>query len=277
MRLSIITVNLNNREGLSATLDSVNRQQFRDFEHLVIDGGSSDGSVDLLSGWTRRLAYWCAERDAGVFNAMNKGISKARGEYLLFLNSGDCLNAESTLSDVFREPRAEDILYGDSVAVGRSGASRVIYPDPLTLEQLYIASIGHQSSFIRRALFEGHPYNESARIASDWEFFLERYIEGRSFRHLQLVVARFDTRGISNRPELNMLQRRERLIVLERLLAPEKMRECEANVALAQLPLWVRPLISEQRTLLCRLFRCGRLIRCWQSQLRCGWSHLTAG
>ena len=90
MKLSVITINYNNAEGLAKTMDSVFRQRFSDFEYIVIDGGSTDGSKDLIVNNQDKIAYWCSEKDSGIYNAMNKGIREASGEYLLFLNSGDC-------------------------------------------------------------------------------------------------------------------------------------------------------------------------------------------
>ena len=89
--LSIITVNLNNCDGLQKTIDSVVGQTFTDYEWIVIDGGSMDGSRELIEQYADCLAYWCSEPDNGIYNAMNKGISRATGEWLLFLNSGDSL------------------------------------------------------------------------------------------------------------------------------------------------------------------------------------------
>ena len=89
MKLSIITVNLNNLEGLKKTYESVVCQTFTDYEWLVIDGGSTDGSREFIEEHQDKFAYWCSEPDKGIYNAMNKGIVRAKGEYLNFMNSGD--------------------------------------------------------------------------------------------------------------------------------------------------------------------------------------------
>lgn len=101
MTLSIITVNLNNLEGLKRTYDSVVSQTFTDYEWLVIDGGSTDGSREFIEQHQDKFAYWCSEPDKGIFNAMNKGIVRAKGEYLNFMNSGDCFACEETVAEVF--------------------------------------------------------------------------------------------------------------------------------------------------------------------------------
>lgn len=112
MKLSIITVNLNNLEGLKKTYESVVSQTFTDYEWLVIDGGSTDGSREFIEQHQDKFVYWCSEPDKGIYNAMNKGIMRAKGEYLNFMNSGDCFACEETLLGVFGKLRTADILYG---------------------------------------------------------------------------------------------------------------------------------------------------------------------
>jgi glycosyltransferase involved in cell wall biosynthesis len=100
IKLSIITINYNNRDGLEKTIRSVIDQRFTDFEFIVIDGGSTDGSVDNIRKYENKINYWCSEKDAGIYNAQNKGIKKAKGEYCLFLNSGDFLYNEDVLNKI---------------------------------------------------------------------------------------------------------------------------------------------------------------------------------
>lgn len=121
MKLSIITVNLNNLEGLKKTYDSVVCQTFTDYEWLVIDGGSTDGSREFIEQHQDKFAYWCSEPDKGIYNAMNKGIVRAKGEYLNFMNSGDCFACEETVAEVFGKNRTADILYGYSFYGSRDG------------------------------------------------------------------------------------------------------------------------------------------------------------
>lgn len=113
MKLSIITINRNNCAGLSRTMDSVIRQTCKDFEWILIDGASTDGSVDLIRQNKQHITYWVSEPDKGIYNAMNKGLQQAHGEYCLFLNSGDWLAQNSTIAEVL------PILSGD-IFVARS-------------------------------------------------------------------------------------------------------------------------------------------------------------
>ena len=102
MKLSVITINFNNRDGLRKTIESVVNQTYKDFEYIVIDGGSTDGSVDVIKEYTDRIDYWVSEPDKGIYNAMNKGIDVAQGEYCLFLNCMGILN-EKHLLDIIKE------------------------------------------------------------------------------------------------------------------------------------------------------------------------------
>ena len=114
MKLSVITINFNNRDGLRKTIESVVNQTFKDFEYIIIDGGSTDGSVDVIKEYADRIDYWVSEPDKGIYNAMNKGIDVAKGEYCIFMNSGDCFYVNDVYENVFRELDGVDIIIGDS-------------------------------------------------------------------------------------------------------------------------------------------------------------------
>ena len=200
MKLSIITVNLNNRDGLQKTIDSVICQTFRDFEWIVIDGGSTDGSKELIEQYADHFAYWVSEPDKGIYNAMNKGIKVAKGEYLQFLNSGDSLWNETTLQGVVPFfSGTTDIFYGD-VAIMKEDKCIGIKKSEnrLKMSVLYENSIPHPSSFIRAELLHEEQYDESFKIVSDWKFFIRKSLEKRSFFHLSFIVSSFDLSGVSS-------------------------------------------------------------------------------
>lgn len=197
MKLSIITITLNNIAGLKATAQSIHSQSFKDYEWIVIDGGSEDGSTEYIKNIANRLSYWCSEKDSGIYNAMNKGINVANGEYLLFLNSGDTLHSEKTLEEVFVKEYSTDILYGNTKFIHPKHSYIRCFDDPLTLKALYYCSINHQSTFIRSSLLKDVGYDEKYRIVADWKKFVEWFKDGRTFRHLNLVIADYDMSGIS--------------------------------------------------------------------------------
>ena len=228
MKYSIITVNYNNREGLQRTIESVIAQTFRDFEFIVIDGGSTDGSADVLRQYDKDITYWVSEKDSGIYNAMNKGIRRATGDYLNFMNSGDCFYNEEVLQRVSQvvgnasqrcivgeasqRCRPYDIIVGRdyhySQQLHQGHAS--IQPPRVTMMHFFVATLDHQSSFIRRELFDHSPYREDFRLVSDWIFFTEQIVsKGRSVQFIPDIVCRREEGGLSdqqrerNRKEIN--------------------------------------------------------------------------
>lgn len=224
MKFTIITINFNNQEGLNRTIDSVISQTYKDYEWIIIDGGSTDGSKELIERYQDYFSYWCSEPDKGIYNAMNKGISHAIGDYLLFLNSGDYLHDEDVLEKISNLKLNVDIIAGISVSQ-ETGMPMKVYHDDV-LYQLYYDSLNHQATFIRRSLFDKHKYNEDNVIASDWEFFIQSIlIDGCSFEYTDIVVADFDTTGISNQPKWNNLMRQERRQILDKYFSPYLQRD----------------------------------------------------
>ena len=188
MNFSIITINLNNRDGLQKTIDSVVPQTFRDFEWIVIDGGSTDGSKELIERNADHFSYWVSEPDKGIYNAMNKGIKVAKGEYLLFLNSGDWLASDSVLQEVFDANPCADFVYGDFIDTdGTIGVS----PEHLTFQRLYRSTICHQVVFHRRRLFVEHQYDEHYRIVSDWKFIFEEIARNKAtYQKMDVIICK---------------------------------------------------------------------------------------
>lgn len=209
MKLSIITINYNNIEGLQRTIDSIICQTWHDFEWIVIDGGSTDGSKELIEQYQQHLSYWCSESDKGVYNAMNKGIDKARGEYLLFLNSGDVLYNNHVLQKVDDLGLEADIISGQVERMDNQEPLR-IYDESL-LMLLYLDTLNHQGTFIKRSLFNDLRYDEDMVISSDWKFWLETIIwRNASVEIIDIVVAIQDMTGIGTVPsELNRQERKK--------------------------------------------------------------------
>lgn len=195
-KLSIITINYNNRDGLRKTIESVVSQTCLDFEYVVIDGGSTDGSVDVIKEHADRIDYWVSEKDNGIYHAMNKGVKAAHGEYTLFLNSGDYLCDDYVIANVFKHDLNADIVCGN-IFNDKGGGMNA--PEKVTMEYFLLGCLPHPSSFIRRDLFRVHPYDERYEIGGDWEFFLFHLIQKNvTYQRIEVDITAFDTNGISS-------------------------------------------------------------------------------
>lgn len=228
VKLSIISINYNNRDGLLKTIQSIINQTYKDYEYLIIDGGSTDGSTEVIKKYAENLAYWVSEPDNGIFHAMNKGIRKSSGEYLMFLNSGDWLVDENVLFKVFSKPRDADILYGhmNFVSQGISFLRRAADESQLSLAYFFTNSICHQASFISRRLFKNSLYDESYRIAGDKKFFIEKIIFNNcTLQMLDEIITNFNKEGISYKPENKKLIKYENQRIFSDLLPPRVLKD----------------------------------------------------
>jgi len=204
MKLSVITINYNNAPGLEKTVRSVLSQGYKNFEYIVIDGGSTDGSKEILESFTNQISYWISEPDSGIYNAMNKGISKAIGEYLLFINSGDTLYSKNVLDQVFSYNPEQDIVYGDLHRIFPDGKTDIAaMPNHVDINHMFTSTICHPVTFIKRYLFQKYGlYREDLKIVSDWAFFFKIIVFGRiSQKHLPITISTFRMDGISSLPE----------------------------------------------------------------------------
>lgn len=212
MKFSVITINYNHKEGLRRTIESVICQTYTDYEFIIIDGGSTDGSVEIIKNYAEHITFWVSEKDNGVYHAMNKGVSHAHGDYCIFMNSGDCFHFSKALDSV--TGYEEDIICGQ-VSTFPSGHHK----PTITLVDLMRISLPHQAMFIKRRLLLKHPYDEKYKILSDWKFCIETLIlENCSFRNIEVVLTDYESGGIS--ANSNGLLPIERELVLQELLPP---------------------------------------------------------
>lgn len=234
--LSIITINYNNAEGLKKTLASVVAQTYNNIEHIIVDGGSKDGSIEVIKDYVVEVeqmnvsakegirVIWSSEPDNGIYNAMNKGIKRAIGEYIQILNSGDCLASNDVVErmlDALRDNKYPDILYGNMVKMDSDG--KVIGKSTYTeysLRQFYSSTLNHDCAYIKKCLFDKYGYyDETLKIVSDWKWYLQAiglgYVKPVYF---DIDVTHFDASGIS---EKNLaLRNKERRMVLESVMPP---------------------------------------------------------
>jgi len=196
-KISVITVNLNALQGLHKTLQSVEALDYPHIEFIVIDGGSVDGSAELIKEHAANIDYWISESDHGIYDAMNKGLARATGEWVNFMNSGDVFYNAQVLSHVFQQDHGDvEVIYGDSIA--QYPGFRVMRKASAA-EDLWKGMICcHQAMFFRTSRLQSAPYRPRVGFSADYELILRLYLEGLSFRYLPHTITVFDTRGISN-------------------------------------------------------------------------------
>ena len=241
MKFSIITINYNNKIGLCKTIKSVIAQTHNDFEYIIIDGGSTDESTNIIHQYNNKINYWISEKDNGIYHAMNKGIARANGDYCLFLNSGDCFYDAYVLEQVAKQNCNEDIYVGIVI----SQAGKLISPPPsrdISLYHLYSGAIPHQGAFIKTELLKKYPYDETLKISSDWKFFLQAIIlDNCSFKYIDSIIAKYDLEGISSTNPTKMREEKEQVLsefFPPRVLADYKLMkssECLTQIITPQL------------------------------------------
>lgn len=201
MKLSIITINYNNKEGLRHTIESVIVQTYRAFQWIIIDGDSTDGSKELLKQYEEHFSYCCSEPDKGIYNAMNKGIERATGEYCFFLNSGDRLHDKHVIKNVIGKMDGTDFVSGNVWCVNDNYEFIKIYKTPEQLSKYYMLelTLGHQCTFIRTYMLKNHPYDESLSIVADWEeMFYEFFFNERSYKHIDEIISDYPVGGVAD-------------------------------------------------------------------------------
>ena len=223
MSISIITINRNNASGLRATIESVLHQTSQDFEYIIIDGASTDKSVEIVKAATEKHKIkWISEPDSGIYNAMNKGVRMATGDYVIFLNSGDTFANEKVLEEI------QPLLDGSEFVIGRVNVtkngkivqtSKNLGNQDLSLYNLYLYGIPHQAAFIKKELLERNPYDESLIINADWKSFVhEIVLRNASVRLSPLIISNYDGEGFSSTHMEELLIEREK--VFKELLPP---------------------------------------------------------
>ena len=207
--LSIITVNFNDLEGLKKTVKSVQKQTYDCFEHIIIDGGSTDGSKEFIEENSEFFSYWVSEKDSGIYNAMNKGVDKAKGDYLLFLNSGDWLYNNFVFEKFIGFNPTKDIIYGNTLLINGSKKSLKKMPVKMNIGIALTNTINHQTIFFSKNLFnDGSRYDCSYKIVADWIFVNNAIIFKKcTTQYINLTIPCYDVNGVSSDKNLRIKER----------------------------------------------------------------------
>ncbi|NDV78789.1 glycosyltransferase family 2 protein [Dysgonomonas sp. 511] len=219
MKLSIITINLNNKEGLQKTIESVVEQTFADYEFIIIDGLSADGSVELIKEYGDKISYWVSEKDTGIYNAQNKGIKQAKGEYLYFLNSGDALYENNTLEKIFAGDPHDPFICGSFyMETGGQLEADTSYKGrdwQFSIYELFAGFLCHQAFFIHADNFKKYGlYDESFRVVADWKLFFQAIaIDHLPVKYVDTFIVIYNMEGFSTQ-------------IGGEVIYPEKLRVC---------------------------------------------------
>ena len=208
-KVSVVTVVYNDVAHIRQTMESFFSQTWEQKEYIVIDGGSTDGTVDIIREYAEHLAYWCSEPDKGIYDAMNKGIGKAAGKWLNFLNSGDYYASADSLKDMMASDAEQhaDVLFGDSIEINEMCRQRVTASADVSQLEM-IPTFRHGSSLIRTTIQSKFPFDLSKRkrlgYSLDWDMLYRVYKGGYRFCKVDTVVQAYQKEGVSNHQYKNL-------------------------------------------------------------------------
>jgi len=210
-KLSVITVVYNDEKNIERTLLSVINQSYKHIEYLVIDGGSTDGTVELIKAYENRISRWLSESDRGIYDAMNKGLAMATGDYVLFMNSGDELYDAHTVEHVFGSFSDADIYYGETEMYDEHwqslGRRRHGVPEKFTWQSFkYGMNISHQALYVRKSITE--PYDEHYQLSADIDWVIKAAQKAKKTVNVHRYVAKYLVGGMSKKRHLLSLKER---------------------------------------------------------------------
>lgn len=195
--VSIVTVTFNAANLIDNTIYSIVNQQFNGFEYIVVDGGSTDGTLEIINKYSSHISYFISETDKGIYDAMNKGIIASKGDWIIFMNAGDSFVNNEVLNILFSNniDINVDVIYGDTI---------VKYPwGNCSLKGRFFTKkdvnlpFCHQSTFVRTSLMKHTPFDLSYKVAADYNFFYTLYKNGREFQYCNIPIAIYDAIGFS--------------------------------------------------------------------------------
>lgn len=215
-KLTIVTIVFNNVTEIETTILSVLQQKFRNIEYIIIDGGSTDGTVEIIKKYSSFITYWISESDDGIYNAMNKGIKIATGEWIMFLNAGDYLYSHNTLESIFQTSyKNVDVIYGDICFV-YPNAEKIKKSDKNLSNFHRYLPIFHPSTFVKTSIMKRYMYDENYKIAADYKFLYSLYRNKYVFQKVDIIVSYFDINGISNKNKLLAMKENFKVRSLEK-------------------------------------------------------------
>lgn len=210
-KITVVTVTCNCADVLQATIDSVAEQIYPNVEYIVVDGGSTDGTVEVIRANASKIARWISEPDRGIYDAMNKSVAMASGEWINFMNAGDTFHSPTVVAEIVRHANPKsDIIYGDTLMINKVAC--YVRKCPAITTMAHDMVFGHQASFTRRSLLCSMPFDTSFRITADYNFFYQAYMRTFVFQYVDMVVADYDCDdGISANNVLRLVSEQARV------------------------------------------------------------------
>lgn len=200
--ISIITVVYNGEKYFEQTIQSVINQTYKNIEYIIIDGGSTDGTLDIIKKYEKNISYWVSEKDNGLYDAMNKGISVAKGELIGMINSDDWYNLDTIdiIVNAYLKNSEKRIFHGDTTYINEDGGTFLRKFNPSVFKFKYYGSThSHPTFFVSKSEYKEHKYNTKLKSLSDYQFTLEAYLKDKNkFHHTDKALANFRTGGISS-------------------------------------------------------------------------------
>jgi glycosyltransferase involved in cell wall biosynthesis len=197
--ISIVTVVFNAEKYLEDTIKSVINQTYENIEYIIIDGGSTDGTIDIIKKYKDKIDYWISEKDNGIYDAMNKGFDRASGEWINFMNAGDKFYENKTCNSVFKDNKDfdnVDVIYGDLI-VDYGKFQR--FEKARSIGSMWKGMVfSHQSSFIRSEYHKEYKYSLNYNIAGDFEFFYNTFKKNKKFKYINNIISIMDVNGLSD-------------------------------------------------------------------------------
>ncbi len=187
------------RDALEKTLESVASQDYSNKESIIIDGGSKDGTLQVISKFQNIVAYWVSEPDEGIYDAMNKGISMATGDYITFLNAGDEYCNSSVLNNLFQNYNGHDVIYGDIFVIGDNIKPRYQRAKSFTLEDLLKWNTGvvcHQAFFVKRNIIPFYNTSYKYKAELNWYFDIVESNHKINYLHIDMAVVNYSLGGL---------------------------------------------------------------------------------
>lgn len=192
-KVSIITTVFNGVKEIEQTILSVINQTYKNMEYIIIDGGSNDGTVEIIKKYQHYLSYWISEKDNGIYDGMNKGLMQAKGEWVLFRNSGDYFSSLSDIENVFNgiDYSRFTVLAGKAVLCNKFGY-KIANPEFIEKNRAYVMPVWHPSTFVKTTYHQNKPFNTTYHLAADHDFFYKYSVSGLKFHYVPFVLSIFN-------------------------------------------------------------------------------------